>query len=90
MSTFEPGGKLAGLVVLPPPWVPPFFEIDAVVYDRYCSREPVTVSLVDLLSPTEKLEIQRKVLTFGTTPEDVTLLVRSNGTAERLQDRGLL
>jgi predicted house-cleaning noncanonical NTP pyrophosphatase (MazG superfamily) len=85
----DAGGKLRGLLQLPSNWVPSFFSLSSALHERYL-RSFHPVGIADILFPEEAAEIERRVLDFGPSPEDLSLIVRSNGIEEGLEERGLL
>lgn len=84
------GGKLRGLLGLPPDWVPPFFPLSSELHRRYISAAGQNVSLHDLLDYRETDEIEQQLAIFGIPPENNSLIVRSNAEHEGLEERGLL
>src|SRR5229473_4635236 len=85
------GGKLDGLSLLPKSWVPPFFSISQEVHRGWLDPGgDKNLEATDLLDPVERNWIQTQVSRFGSQPESVSLIVRSNAREEGLEQRGLL
>ena len=84
-------GKLRGLRQLPKLWAPPFFAIPSELHDRWVRiRKDARSDTLDLIEPAERNWIQSEVRRFGDQPQAMSLIVRSNGRGEGLEQRGLL
>jgi predicted house-cleaning noncanonical NTP pyrophosphatase (MazG superfamily) len=83
------GGKLDGLIQLPPAWVPPYFIIPHTLHHRWLKQRPSRPEgLIDLLTTPERNRIEMEVTQFGSDPQAIPLIVRSNAEVEGLQQRG--
>jgi predicted house-cleaning noncanonical NTP pyrophosphatase (MazG superfamily) len=86
-----PGGKLEGLIQIPVPWVPPFFSISSELHRRFLSEAKLGLPVMrDLLTPNESERIEEKMTSFGPSPENTSLIVRSDAIGEGLAERGML
>src|SRR5260221_5710549 len=85
------GGKLKGLLDIPPSWTPEFFAICGALHDRWLQAGArISVEAGDLLDGVERNWIQRRVAEFGDQPEYMSLIVRSDAEHEGLEQRGLM
>ncbi len=83
------GGKLDGLIELPPAWVPPYFIIPHTLHLQWLKQRPIrSAAPIDLLTPAEKHRIETEVGQFGSHPQAIPLIVRSNAEIEGLSQRG--
>ncbi|MBI2678270.1 MAG: nucleoside triphosphate pyrophosphohydrolase [Candidatus Koribacter versatilis] len=82
------GEKSVGLAQLPTAWVPTFFCITPDLHKR--ARNAPGSQLAILLDSLERQEIDQRLHSFGSRPENVALIVRSDSTVEGLQQRGML
>ena len=84
-----PGCKSAGLFLLREGWTVPFAVLSSGLHQLFIASGSGT-RLQNLISPEIANELLLKLASFGDSPEDISLLVRSDAADESLAERGQL